>query len=101
MIPAWVPEASRSRYEVKAPQENIEALCVSNSGLRMAVANSNGVLVGTVRDDGPSWRLVMPFDDDPDDFILECLEDEDGARFSADMVHVALSGDGRFLELHV
>lgn len=97
MVPSWVPEASRSRYHVEPLQENIEALSVSNSGLRVAVASSNGVLVGSVLKDGPSWRLVMPFDDEPDDFVLECLEEEDGARFFSDMVHVALSGDGRFL----
>ncbi|MCP5474945.1 MAG: hypothetical protein H7A19_08910 [Rhodanobacteraceae bacterium] len=96
MVPAWVPSALRSRYDVEPPEKNLKTLCVSNSGLRVAVANGNGVLVGTVREGGPSWRLAMPFDDEPDDFIMESL-DEDSAGFSADMVHVALSGDGRFL----
>lgn len=97
MVPPWVPDAARDRYEVEPVPNGLEYLCVSNSGLRIAVALPSGVAVGDSTADSAVWRLALPLHDQPDEWVLEELEQGDDARFHGDMIHVAMSGDGRFV----
>ena len=97
LIPQWVPDSARDLYEVESPASTLESLCVANSGLRIAIAARSGVLVADAREDRTRWHLALPLQDTTDNWVIEELAKGESAAFHGDMVHAALSGDGRFL----
>jgi len=96
-VPRWVPSELRERYDVGSPITSLEYLCVSDSGLRVAVAAGSGVLVGDVRGGEPTWHLALPQHEEPDDWVLKELAKNERNGFHGDMVHAAMTGDGQFL----
>ena len=97
LVPPWVPGSARDRYDVESPATSLEYLCVANSGLRIAMALRSGVVVGDASRGHTRWHLALPLRDKADEWVLEELEKGERAAFHGDMVHVAMSGDGRFL----
>ncbi len=78
----------------------LEQLAVSNDGKRVAIScYRQGILLGSLRRGEPTWQLIFPSTKAPwkfgNDFAPD--NDEEHLTFSADMLHVALSGDGNRL----
>jgi hypothetical protein len=108
LVPPWVPGSARDRYDVESPGSSLLYLCVANSGLRIAIALQSGVAVGDVSRGAAWWHLALPLEDQADERVLEELKKGERSGFYGigkgkpaanygHMVHVAMSGDGRFL----
>lgn len=97
MVPDWVPSSLKDQYKVEPPVTSLEHLSVTNSGTLIAIATSSGILVGNAQGERSYWHLALPRHEEPDEWVLEELQNEEPIGFHGDMVHLALSGDGKFL----
>ena len=88
----WVPDDSKDLA--------VEQLVVSNDGKRVAIScYRQGILLGSLRRGEPTWQLIFPSTKAPWKFGADFTPEDADEKlsFAADMLHVALSGDGNRL----